>query len=139
LRFCDIFGLSLFCRTLKIVSLEKGMKEKFWKKFKVFFSLEPIDRVIKIWIPCLRRSRIAWLITSKLSKPRFSSKTPRSWRKVWTKNSEKKIQKLLWVVSIDPVDFKNFHWNHQKWENKTEIARTPNLRGGNLTSMNWSW
>ena len=115
------------------------MEETFWKKFKVLFSLGPIHRVIKIWIPSPRRSKIAWFLTSKVSKPRFSSKKPRSWRKVWTKNSEKKFQKFLSVVSIDPVSFQNFHWNHHKWENKTKIARIPNLRGGKLTPTNWPW
>jgi len=55
--------------------LEKGMEEK------VLFSRGLIDQVIKISILCPRRSRIAWFITSKVSKSRFSSKKPRSWRR----------------------------------------------------------
>jgi len=46
------------------------MEEKFWKKF----SLGLIDRVIKILIPCPRRSRIAWFITSIVSSHVFPAK-----------------------------------------------------------------
>ena len=63
---------SLVFRTLKIVCGEENGRKILKKKIKVLFPFGPIDRVIKIWIPCPRRSRIAWFITSKVSKPRFS-------------------------------------------------------------------
>jgi len=50
------------------------MEEKFWEKFKVLFSLGPINRVIRTCIPCPRRPRINWLITSQVSKPCFFRK-----------------------------------------------------------------
>ena len=51
----------------------------------------------------------------------------------------KKFQKSLLVVSIAPVSFRNFHWNHHKWENETKVSRITNFRGGKLTLSNWSW
>ena len=75
----------------KVVSGE-DMKEKFWKKFHVFLSLRSIDRIIKRWISWPWRPSIACFIIWTVSKSRFLSKKPRSWRRVWTKNSEKNLR-----------------------------------------------
>ena len=104
-------------RTLKIVSGERNGR-KILEKIQGVLLTWTYRRVIKVWILCPRRSRIACFSV----KTTFFQKKTSFLEKGANEKFWKKFQKFLSIVSIDSVSFKNSHWNHHKWENKTKIA-----------------
>jgi len=57
------------------------MEEKFWKNSRCSSHLKSIE-LSKFEFRALGGPESRGYITTKVSKPRFSSKIPRSWRKV---------------------------------------------------------
>jgi len=111
------------------------MEMKFWKKFQVFLWLRPIDWVIKRQISCPSGPLIAGFPNWKMLESRFSSRKLCFLLENMNGKFRKKFRSFLSAVFIYDINFKIFHWNHNKWKNNTEIVKLWNFRGQNYTIL----
>ena len=110
----QMYGILFF--SLPATFLENTMSEKYWKEFQLFLSVKPVIWAIIRWNPLLGTLRITYCTTSKVLKcttskvlkSRFFHFKPRCWRRIWTKNSEKKYQLFLLVK---PIIWAIIRWN----------------------------
>jgi len=103
----------------------------------VFLWLGPHDWVIKRQISCPSGSLIAGFPNWKNVKITFfQQETSFSAGKYERKLPEKIPEFPLGSIYLD-INFKIFHWNHNKWKNNTEIVKILNFRAKNPAIQMW--